>query len=339
MDHTAPLLSGRLSRTGLSWLAVAVLAVTPLESISRELDSVYIVLAARSLVLLVLLLGLRSERIGPVNAGRVFLALGLCDMVAAAVASASTPEEIVIESIAYGTILSILTLLIAPSETRQRWSLAVVAFVAATAAVRLLPDDGILLLQVAVVFAVHTSAMFALDVHANRAEAAGAMATIDPLTGLLNRRPAIEEMRVALASAARGEFASSLIMADLDHFKQLNDTLGHEAGDDALRRVAAALSALVDDGDTLCRWGGEEFLILLPEADSEVASQIAERMRCEVEQLGVTASFGVAQAAVTNTVAEWVDRADSAMYLAKHNGRNRIFLDDHLAHTLHNDHA
>ena len=146
-----------------------------------------------------------------------------------------------------------------------------------------------MLIQVIATFVVHTATMLALDVHANRAEAAGAMATIDDLTGLVNRRPAIQRMTHALVAVNADRRPASVVMVDIDHFKRVNDTLGHEAGDDALRRVAGALSALVRGGDTLCRWGGEEFLVLLPGAGATSAASVAERMRSEVERLGVTA--------------------------------------------------
>jgi len=328
MDRSLPLLADRLSRRGVSWLAAAVLVVTPLEALSRETIPATLVLVVRALALIAILIALWTQRIGAIRAGQVFLVLGIVDMVGAALASESPPVGVVIEAIAYGTILPTFALLIAPSAGRRRWSLAVTAIVALTAAVRLLPGNEILLLQVIVVFIVHSTAVTALDVHANRAEAAGVMATIDPLTGLLNRRPTIDRLTSALiALSERGE-ESSVVMVDIDRFKQVNDTLGHEAGDDVLRRVAEALSDLGRDGDVVCRWGGEEFLVLLPGAEFDVATLTAERMRTTVERLGVTASFGVAQALAHHTVAEWVERADAAMYLAKRNGRNRVVVDD-----------
>lgn len=328
MDRSLPLLADRLSRRGICWLAAAVLIVTPLESLSRESIPSTLVLVVRAIALTALLVALWTEKIGAINAGRTFLGIGLADMVASAVVSESLPRGVVIEAIAYGTILPTFALLIAPSASRRRWSLAATAVVAMTAALRLLPGHEILLVQVIVVFVVHSTAVTALDVHASRAEAAGVMAAIDPLTGLLNRRPTIGRLTNALVDLTETGRESTVVMIDLDRFKQVNDTLGHEAGDDALQRVADALSHLVREGDVLCRWGGEEFLVLLPGAEFDTATLAAERMRVAIERLGVTASFGVAQALHHNTVAEWVDRADAAMYLAKRNGRNRIVVDD-----------
>jgi diguanylate cyclase (GGDEF)-like protein len=114
------------------------------------------------------------------------------------------------------------------------------------------------------------------------------------------------------------------VLLDLDHFKRLNDTLGHEAGDDTLRHVAHVLSAFVRPADHVCRWGGEEFLVILPNADEDLARNIAERLRLRLVDVGVTASFGVAAAEVADTVTRWVRRADDAMYVAKHEGRNVV---------------
>lgn len=114
-------------------------------------------------VMLAGLLGaMRTDSIGPINAGRLFL------------------------GISYETILSVLALLIAPRNSRRRWSFAVAELITTTAAARLIPGDELLLIQVIAVFVVHAATVLAFDVHANRAEEAGAMATIDHLTGLVN---------------------------------------------------------------------------------------------------------------------------------------------------------
>lgn len=328
MDHAPPLIASRLSRRAISWLAVAVLVVTPFQALMQDSLSLYTMLVTRAVALTALLFAICTERVGPVNGGRIFLGIGLCDMVASAFVFHTGPDGVLVEAISYGTILSIFTLLIAPSSSRRAWSLAVTAVVVIAAAVRLIPGNELLVIQLIVIFIVHTAAVLALDVHAIRAEEAGA---IDHLTGLVNRRPAIEEMTSSLVEVAEDARPSTVIVVDLDHFKQLNDTLGHEAGDDALRRVAATLSFLVRNSDTLCRWGGEEFLVLLRGAESEAATRLAGQMRTEIERLGVTASFGVAQAAPSDTVAEWVNRADTAMYVAKRNGRNQVVADDQLA--------
>ncbi len=333
MDLSSPLLDGRLTRRGMSWLAGSVLIVTPFQSMMLESTALDLMLVVRAIALGAVLFGLRTERIGPVSAGRAFLVIGLLDMVASAFVFGPDADGVVIEAISYGTILSVFTLLIAPGRTRRRWSGAVTGVVAATAAIRLVPGEELMLLQVVVVFTVHTAVVLALDMHANRAEEAGAMAAIDPLTGLVNRRPAIDRMTEALVDGADERRPSSAIMVDLDRFKAVNDTLGHEAGDDALRRVAGVLSGAVRGADTVSRWGGEEFLVILPGVDIGAAARIAERMRAGVERRGLTASFGVAGCVESDTVAEWVRRADTAMFVAKRNGRNQVCVDDRVRPT------
>ncbi|MEP1125579.1 MAG: GGDEF domain-containing protein [Ilumatobacter sp.] len=308
-----------------------MLFVTPFQSMMMDSRLLYGLLAVRALLLLVLLAAVHRDRVAPITGGRLFLLIGLSDMVASAFVFDSEPNGVLVEAVAHGTIFSIVTLLIAPSRTRRKWSLVVIGIIFGAAATRLVPGDELLLVQLMAILVVHTTAVLALDVHANRAEVAGAMATVDPLTGLVNRRPAIERMTEELTAVADLSVPSSVVMLDIDHFKRVNDTLGHEAGDDALRHASGAMSALVRGRDTLCRWGGEEFLVLLPGATSETAAQVAERMRAEIERLGVTASFGVAQAVERDTVTEWVHRADDAMYRAKRNGRNQVVVNDRSA--------
>ncbi len=148
-------------------------------------------------------------------------------------------------------------------------------------------------------------------------------ALTDSLTGLLNRRPAVSCLNRAIDEAAEGA-PSSLVLLDLDHFKSVNDTLGHEAGDDALRRVAQVLTAFVRDSDKVCRWGGEEFLVVMPAAEEAEAIETAERLRMRLADASLAASFGVAQIDHDDTVTSWVRRADDAMYVAKREGRNTV---------------
>ena len=157
----------------------------------------------------------------------------------------------------------------------------------------------------------------------------------DPLTGLYNRRGLdgrVEALRHRLGGAPT---AQSWIMVDIDHFKRVNDTYGHDGGDSVLKAVASCLKAAARDGDTLARLGGEEFVLVLPDLDSAIAALIAERLRAGVETLStetagrtvkVTASFGVAQQAPGENGAAALERADAALYRAKHEGRNRVVL-------------
>jgi diguanylate cyclase (GGDEF)-like protein len=158
-------------------------------------------------------------------------------------------------------------------------------------------------------------------------------ALTDPLTGLFNRRGL--ERRLALLHDRPGTQPSVLswIMSDIDHFKHVNDTYGHDGGDAVLKAVAASLRGAGRDRDTLARFGGEEFVLLLVDATADVAASVAERLRTRVAALsvvtgphtvGVTASFGVAQQAPGEAWTAALERADAAMYRAKQGGRNRV---------------
>ena len=165
-------------------------------------------------------------------------------------------------------------------------------------------------------------------------EAAEALARTDALTGLANRRAFDEAAYHEIQRAQRYGTPLALVMADLDYFKSVNDKYGHHVGDLVLQDFARVLLASVRGIDIVGRWGGEEFVILMPGTDLEEARQVAERMRLAVagaptkfdgKACGYTASFGVAALlAETPTMDSLLGRADAAMYRAKDNGRNRI---------------
>ncbi|MET0518511.1 MAG: GGDEF domain-containing protein [Burkholderiaceae bacterium] len=157
----------------------------------------------------------------------------------------------------------------------------------------------------------------------------------DPLTRALNRRALGELIEVEHARCVRGQAPYALVMIDMDHFKQLNDSLGHAAGDAALCRMVEALAGCVrDNADALGRLGGEEFCVLLPQTDDAGAALVAARMRailedCRFDWQGrpwpLTASFGIAVSRPEDLSAEAVlMRADEAMYRAKAQGRNVV---------------
>jgi diguanylate cyclase (GGDEF)-like protein len=157
----------------------------------------------------------------------------------------------------------------------------------------------------------------------------------DPLTGLFNRRYLEEVFTLEINRATRKHFPIGVIMADIDHFKRLNDTYGHAAGDAVLSEVGQCLQSHVRASDVACRYGGEEFLILLPEASLATAKMRAEQMReairrAQVHYAGtplesVTASLGVAIFPDHgSTIDEIVHAADAAMYSAKRQGRDRV---------------
>ena len=162
-------------------------------------------------------------------------------------------------------------------------------------------------------------------------------ATTDPLTGLLNRTAFEERALAELARAARTGRSLAVAMLDVDHFKTFNDRFGHLAGDAALTAVARAVARTVRGIDAAGRYGGEEFIVLLVEADAEASAHAVERIRAAVASLGppriplgVTISAGIAihQGRFERTSFEsLVARADAALYAAKKAGRNRVILE------------
>lgn len=327
MSDSPNMPTGRLNRTALTWVIISVLVVTPFETVALDAQIAVTTLPFRAGALLLNLYLLRTNRIGPIGSGRAFLAQGLVTMVGWSLVLEPDPNRAALEAVGYGTILSIFALMLAPRQLRRWWAAAVVAVVLIPAAMHLIPDDSILFLQACAVLVVHGAALAVLDAHTNKAEDAGAMASIDPLTGLSNRRSMIEQLERRIALASRDGEASSLLLVDLDHFKSINDTRGHLAGDSALVDVADAMTSTVRPTDEVCRWGGEEFLILLPESSVDTAARTAERIREAIADSGVTASIGVADVRRGDTVSEWVRRADVALYAAKRNGRNRVSTD------------
>ncbi len=157
-------------------------------------------------------------------------------------------------------------------------------------------------------------------------------ALVDGLTGLANRRAASDALHAEVARAERLETPLSVVLADLDEFKEVNDVHGHAVGDEVLRVVAEVLRETLRESDVAGRWGGEEFLLLLPGADEEGAAQLAERVRValaarsipSVPGLRVTASFGVAEYAGETNPEQLLEAADGALYRAKRAGKDRV---------------
>lgn len=159
-------------------------------------------------------------------------------------------------------------------------------------------------------------------------------ALVDGLTGLANRRVAEETLAAELARATRFGSPLTLVMADLDSFKGVNDRYGHPAGDVVLREFAGVLQESLREIDLAARWGGEEFCLVLPGTDAAGAARLAERLRRVLEErailtaegvpFAVTASFGVAECPPLATVDDLVAAADAALYEAKRAGRNRV---------------
>jgi diguanylate cyclase (GGDEF)-like protein/PAS domain S-box-containing protein len=157
------------------------------------------------------------------------------------------------------------------------------------------------------------------------------LATRDPLTNCWNRRSFFEVFEKEWDTARRYQHPVSCIMVDIDHFKSINDTHGHAVGDEVLRRVGAELLQSVRTTDLVCRYGGEEFCVLLPHLDVEEASQAAERFRLVLSQirfsvdLTITASLGVSSIELeAKSPEELLDQADKCLYVAKRHGRNQV---------------
>jgi diguanylate cyclase (GGDEF)-like protein len=158
--------------------------------------------------------------------------------------------------------------------------------------------------------------------------------TRDPLTGLFNRRYLEDSLQRELALAKRQGFAVSVVMGDIDHFKNINDAYGHQAGDEVLKKLAGLLQTNSRESDICCRYGGEEFLLVMPNVPEGLAVQRAESLRMSITEMIVpfstfrirlTASFGVAtypkQGLDTDSL---IGAADEALYEAKELGRNRV---------------
>ncbi|WP_375177433.1 diguanylate cyclase [Marinobacter mobilis] len=153
----------------------------------------------------------------------------------------------------------------------------------------------------------------------------------DRLTGLYNRGKTEDRLRQEIARSSRYGNTFSLILFDVDHFKLVNDRFGHNAGDDVLVEVAAQLSNNIRVADFIGRWGGEEFLVILPETSLESGGEVAENLRMHVAQQtfpipdgGVTVSAGVSAYLPGDSIQDLVKRADAALYLAKEDGRNQV---------------
>jgi diguanylate cyclase (GGDEF)-like protein/PAS domain S-box-containing protein len=162
------------------------------------------------------------------------------------------------------------------------------------------------------------------------------LAETDPLTGLPNRRRALEQARLEIERAARYGRPLSLAMLDMDHFKTINDRHGHLVGDVALRLVAATVRRELRAQDHVGRYGGEELIFVFPESPLEAARQVVERVRVAVEALALDGEAGTVPLTLSGGVVQWrkgesvddaIRRADAALYTAKAGGRNRIIAD------------
>ena len=167
------------------------------------------------------------------------------------------------------------------------------------------------------------------------------LAATDVLTGLLNRRAFERRLRNTLASIKRGAPPAAIVMIDIDNFKQINDTYGHPVGDSVIKRFAKRCRSIVREADVLARWGGEEFMLLMPHTTVEEAYQAANRLRDKLarqplvdniaEPLYVTASLGICRLDEASELQEQLHAVDQLMYQAKERGRDCIAVEGELS--------
>jgi diguanylate cyclase (GGDEF)-like protein len=163
-------------------------------------------------------------------------------------------------------------------------------------------------------------------------EALKEASTKDALTGIGNRRMLMERLKAEVARAERLDRPLTIAILDVDRFKNVNDQYGHEIGDRVLIEIAQVIETGVRDYDHCGRWGGEEFLIIMPEIGAEDGATVVERIRGDInalrvrsgdDQIEVSASFGIAERVKGESISETITRADGALYAAKRAGRNR----------------
>ncbi|KRB79136.1 diguanylate cyclase [Noviherbaspirillum sp. Root189] len=163
-------------------------------------------------------------------------------------------------------------------------------------------------------------------------EALKEASTRDALTGIGNRRMLMERVKIEVGRAERMERPMTLALLDVDRFKAVNDAHGHEAGDKALIEIARAIESGIRDYDICGRWGGEEFMVIMPEIGATEAAAVVERVRNAIAGLNLvagdislelSASFGIAERRNGESVSDTIKRADAALFDAKRGGRNR----------------
>lgn len=160
------------------------------------------------------------------------------------------------------------------------------------------------------------------------------LAVRDPLTNAFNRRVMEEAMLSAIKLHRRYNHESSIVVIDIDHFKPINDHYGHKEGDRVLKNLVKTLEQRLRDTDRLCRFGGEEFVAILPNTDRQHAYDLAQEMRETIRdaelstEIRITVSCGVAQSRADDTVTDWLHRGDMALYQAKGQGRDRTEMED-----------
>ena len=187
----------------------------------------------------------------------------------------------------------------------------------------------IICLSMVLTWAISAWLIYAVSAQSRRLRS---MAETDSLTGAYNRRFFQLQAKMAFEQWQRNKRPASVLLVDVDYFKRVNDKHGHAAGDLALKELVDLITARVRKVDTVCRYGGEEFAVLLPETEAEGAVVVAEEIRAKVEGRRlvesdtVTISIGVCELRGVENTDQWVNLADAALYRAKKSGRNRVEL-------------
>lgn len=303
----------------LTVVAAAIVPVTAFNVYSNE----WVLVGGASLLLAAILIN-----IALLSAGRV---------------SVASPLPVLLFSISltilafyrgqdYALLLLYPLLVLLPVLLRLRWSitLGVTALVAIAPRVQqLYVPMAIFIVDLSLCLTWMISAwlMFSVREQARRLKG---MVITDPLTGAFNRRYLELQAERALQSWQRYKTPVALLLIDLDHFKAINDNFGHAVGDRALQAVVQQISERVRKTDALCRFGGEEFALLLEESSSRKAIKVAQELRYAVEIAEIlpsgklTISIGVCDISLADSVEHWFKLADNALYIAKGQGRNRV---------------
>jgi diguanylate cyclase (GGDEF)-like protein len=193
-------------------------------------------------------------------------------------------------------------------------------------------DNYILQLMLSLFISIFFSSLLILYYRQQQrtAKALKILATTDPLTKIANRHKLNMVMEILIHRSQRYALPLSVIFFDIDHFKEINDKLGHETGDEILVELSKLVTRTIRSADLFARWGGEEFIIVLPETNRTQAKALAEKLRHIIEEhhfvitAKLTCSFGVTQLHKDDTEASLLKRVDTALYSAKDSGRNRV---------------
>jgi len=328
--------------TALATLVIALAAMVPWGPFHR-LSEIVLGLLAPLLALLTLTAGLRARQEGHRIAGALVaatLALLVCCATLWALSAgwmgtilclAILQFALVVLAMALGwAMLSRMMELRKDTEAAQRAQLAVVASQASTLEALVAQRNAELSERLRELSVARQSSELANQSLQRALDQLEQAASTDRLTGAWNRRRFEEAVMPEIALAHRRRDPLSLLMFDLDHFKRVNDTYGHGAGDAVLAGTAQTVRMHLRASDSLVRWGGEEFLVMTPATRLEGALGLAEKLRAAIEAIDfpgvgrVTMSLGVSEYAIGEGLEDWIERTDQALYRAKAEGRNRV---------------